>query len=223
MNNKKMLAAIVPVIAISVIGAVLFTTVSPSFLLKQPSPPTLPQTASQQAQASSQNICKTDLSQLRVSYPIKQPTAKALPPNYRIQAIEELPSTAVIYYTDHQICPDTSINGQILQGAIVQMVGPIDFGNNSTEIQKKALDEYSKRSDIVAKVQAIEVNGYKGIGWEPYEGQAPTFINGTLAHTDSSMQPGRISWYNDNDKVAYSIWGTQPLDKLLEIARSIQP
>lgn len=223
MNNKFILTLTISAIAVAVIGALVFPTVSSSYLDQQSSLTTEPQTDIPQAEGSTKNICKTDLSQVKVDYPIKQPTANALPANYRVQAIEELPDTVVIYYTDHQICPDTSINGQILQGTIVQMIGPIDFGNNSTEIQKKALDAYSRNSDIVAKVQAIEVNGYKGIGWEPYEGQAPTFINGTLAHTDPSMQPGRVSWYNDNDKVAYSIWGIQPLDKLLKIARSIQP
>ncbi len=207
------MTVVAPIVGVAILASVLISSLG--ILQNQPQ--------GSQAQASSQNICKTDVSQLKATFPIKQPSASALPIGYKLQAVEEMQDVVVLYYTDHPVCPDLSIGAQEAQGTIVVLIGPVPFGNSSKEIQKQQLEMYNSTSnkDIVAKIQALDVNGFAAVGWEPYVGQAPTYINGTLAHTEPASMPGKVAWFNDNDKIGYSVWGNQPLTKLLEIARSI--
>jgi hypothetical protein len=220
MTNKLLLTAIMPVIAAAILGsALLVTTTNANNMQSGPSLDL--QSQQQTASAIPQIACITSLSQVSAKFPVKEPAATALPASYKLQAIEEFPNTVVMFYTDHSVCPDTSIGSQEAKGTVVVMAGPIDWANNSTDLQEKALKAYAQRSDVIAKVQPLEVNGFKGFGWEPFQGRDTVRLNGTIIHDEPTPMPGHVAWYNDNDHLGYSVWGIQPLAKLLEIARSI--
>ncbi|AIF83918.1 hypothetical protein NTE_01858 [Candidatus Nitrososphaera evergladensis SR1] len=178
-------------------------------------------TTTDEASATDKNVCKTDPSQIEVNFPIKQPDLASLPSGYSLKAVADFPNTVALYYADHEICPNLGLDNQVQERSIVELTGPIDWASSSEEMQRISLDNFSKDPGLQAHPQAIEVNGFKGYGWEPFEGASTYKINGTTVETTPAQMPGKVAWFDDNTKLGYSISGMESLSKLLEIAKTV--
>lgn len=172
--------------------------------------------------ASDTNVCKTSPSQLDVDFQVKQPSVASLPDGYSLKAAEDISNTVALYYTDHEICPNLGIDDQLQQGSIVMLTGPIDWASSSDEMQKISMDNFAKDPGLQAKPQTIEVNGFKGYGWEPFEGASTYIVNGTIIEKTPIQMPGKVAWFDDNTKLGYSISGMESMSKLLEIAKTVK-
>ena len=129
-----------------------------------------------------------------------------------------------LYYADFGMCPfDESPEEMIRKGVVVETIfKPEVTFKDSADFQSQGLAYYKSNPVIIAKVQPVEVNGYKGVGWEPYEGKSVMRINGEEVESTPVPEPGVVRVYNEQDGTVYFITANKPLDKILEIAGSIQ-
>lgn len=178
-------------------------------------------TGSKGASASTKNICKTDLSELSAPFVAKEPDISVIPPGYSLKAVDEVPNVVIMFYSDKEVCPNLGTDDQMANGTIVVMSGPIEWASSSDEMQSISMENFAKDNDMQAKPQAIQVNGFKGYGWEPFEGQTTFTVNGTLVESIPVQMPGKVAWYDDDSKLGYSVNGIQPMSELLRIAASI--
>ncbi|HXG06590.1 MAG TPA: hypothetical protein VNI77_04605 [Nitrososphaera sp.] len=160
-----------------------------------------------------------------MGFPIRQPDLATISPNAQLRAIDQNRDLVKLYYADFSMCPfDESRESMIQKGAIdVTVYRPGITLKNSTEFQQQEL-EYAKSNPdmIIADVQPIKVNGYNGVGWEPYESKSVVRINGQEVESTPIPAPGVVRFYNDNDGTIYSITANRPLADILKIAESIQ-
>ncbi len=208
MQNKKIVTiAVLTIAAVLIAVAFVFTTMGNGG-----------------SASSVANCLPTSLNAVSVKYPLKQPALSSMPIGYNLRAVDNPGDAVVLFYADHSLCPfEGSFDAQIDKGAIVVTISqPEGAADNSTDFQQKELKYYASQKEILADVKAIEVNGNKGVGWGPFTGVDRISINGTVTESHPLPMPGMIRFYNDQDHTIYSVTAHQPLDKLLEIARSIK-
>jgi hypothetical protein len=157
-------------------------------------------------------------------FPIREPSMEALSPNVSIKAIDENKDLVKLYYADFDMCPfDETPEAMIQKGAVVLTIfKPQVASKDSSDFQQQELDYYTTNPEIIAKVQPIEVNSYKGVGWEPYEGKSVMRLDGEEIESNPVSEPGVVRFYNEQDGTIYFLAANRPLDGILEIARSIQ-
>lgn len=181
--------------------------------------------AANQGDASENANClPATLESVDADYPIKEPSVDSMPNNFALKAVDNPGGVVILYYADHSLCPFTeSFDGQIKNGAIVVTVtAGEDVATDSADFQQQELDYYAAQKETIADVQALDVNGNRGIGWEPFTGTSTITFNGEVSSTEDLPMPGMIRFYHDQDHTIYSISAFQPLDTLLEIAQSIR-
>jgi hypothetical protein len=153
---------------------------------------------------------------------IKQPTS--LPKGYTLEGVlDNQPADIELLYADHSLCNFPS--GFDYQGHQMKIVA-VHPGRliNGTENQQIFLAHAADPSSgIVAKVQPIEVNGYKGAGWGQFDAYSTVRLNGTVIHQEPFHGQANLFFFNDNDQVEYSLFGhaNQTLTELLDVARSV--
>lgn len=154
----------------------------------------------------SQDCQIPNLNEIPVDFIVKLPTK--LPTGYTLQGIViNGREQVMIFYADHSLCnsPRNGFNTNDAQLRIV--ITKSDVQENSTTYQNNWFKSSSDpESNNYGKFQRIQVNGYKGIGWEQY-----------------NAVPTSLFFLNDGSQIQYSLFGldNQSLDQLLEIARSI--
>lgn len=201
MNNKKK-TVIVPAVAVAAIVAALMATNVISI------------TGNKSGFAAPDNGCLPKLVNPAMAvYPIKQPSAETLPKGYSLQAVDDPGDAVVMYYSDYSMCPFTeSFDGQIKKGAIVVTVNqPEGIAKDSTDFQQKELNYYASQNGTLAKVQPIDVNGNKGVGWEPFTGTDTVRQDGVVVSSEPLPMPGMVRFYDDssgtlNTVTATSLW-----------------
>ncbi|MEM2140671.1 MAG: hypothetical protein QXJ74_08795 [Nitrososphaera sp.] len=160
---------------------------------------------------------------LSPDWKVKQPSA--LPEGYELQAaIDNRPSHVELLYADHPLCGPSSefdYYGNQLKIHVIKPEEPLD----PQKYQQERLDYATNpESDIVAKVQPVDVNGYKGTGWEPYDAESIVRLNGTIIHREPFHGQAVLGFYNNDDNIEYVLFANdnQSLSDLLAIARSIK-
>jgi hypothetical protein len=180
---------------------------------------------SQSGVAAPDTCLPTSLSAIPAKdFPIREPRTETVSSNASLRAIDENKDLVTMYYADFSMCPfDETPEAMIQKGAVkVTIFKPQATFKDSADFQQQELDYYTSNPDIVAKVQPIEVNGYNGVGWEPYEGKSVVRLNGEEIESTPVSEPGVVRFYNEQDGTIYFITANRPLDGILEIARSIQ-
>lgn len=160
---------------------------------------------------------------LASGWTIKQPTS--LPKGYALQGVlDNQPTDIELLYADHSLCnPQTGFDYQGYQLKIVAVhpSRPINGTENQQIYLARAADP---SSGIVAKVQPIEVNGYKGAGWEQFDTYSTVRLNGTIIRQEPFHGQANLFFFNDNDQVEYSLFANsnQTLSNLMAVAGSIK-
>lgn len=175
----------------------------------------------------------TDPSKISVDFPIKLPDV--LPKGYSLQGIEQNGRMQIdAYYANKPLCsPDhnfqfhdiqlivgitkqrTPIYAQEYYQLIPQLVGDewdIPLGPNLiAELANKGIT-----------VQPLEINGYKGFGWVPWDNHVETVRYDVINHNSTASS---LFFYNNNDQDVYSLidFDHQSTVRLSNIARSIPP
>lgn len=212
MNNKKiLLSIIIPVIVASaLLGTIALNALSNA--------------GNNKAIAIGGNICPpTNLKEITLtSFPVKEP--KSLPVGYSLQGIEDQqPVDVQLLYADHSLC--TFPNGFDYDGHQLRIV-VAKSGTllNGTTYQQNWLKYAADPSNkIVAKVQPIEVNGHKGVGWDSYNTNSVVRMNGTIVQTEPFKGQAALFFFDDESQTTYSIFANdnQTLGQLEDVARSI--
>jgi hypothetical protein len=206
---------IITLVALVAVGGMIFAVVSTSNL-----------GMIQNGNASNKEDClPSDPAVITADYEVKRPQLSAMPASFDLQAIDQPGGVVIMYYADHSLCPFTdSFDGQIDKGAIVVTVSkPEGLAKDSAEFQKKELEYYASQKETIAKVQPFSINGYEGVGWEPFTGKDVVIIKGEVSSETPIKMPGMIRFYNDNDGTLYTITAHQPLETLTAIAKTMTP
>lgn len=172
---------------------------------------------------SDDNGCKTNLSQIeQQEIPIREPNVELISANARLQAIEELDGVVMLYYADFSLCPfDKGYATLMREGAVSVMIyAPDSPVKDSGEYQADELEFYISIPENPAEIKAVE-NGYKGIGWEPFENRSVVRLVGQVFDSKQYRDAGGVKFYNEADHAAYFVQADRPLIEILEIARSI--
>lgn len=202
MNKKFILLA--PVIVLALASTIFLTSTLAS--------------KNDQVSATSNACLPTTLDSVTFKYPIKQPVMDQILTGYKLQAVDQNAADVFMWYSDHSLCqvhglPDELYRGSIL---VIAAYNP-NMGDSATEAQK----ELNNLKGSTAKLQMIDVNGYKGIGWEPFQGADVVKLNGTVLDSQPIPMPGRVEFFNDHDKTWYSVSGMRSMSELLQIAMTI--
>lgn len=142
-----------------------------------------------------------------------------------LRAIDENKDLVKMFYADFSLCPfDKGYEQVIADGAVdVTIYKPGIELKDSEEFQRQEPEYAANNPAIIADVQPIEVNGYKGVGWEPYENYSITMQDGKeISRTSIGLSPGVVRYYNEDDGTIYNITAQLPLAEIIEIAESIQ-
>jgi len=157
------------------------------------------------------------------AFPVKESTS--LPNDYALRAVEADgggKAGVILYYADHSLCPfEGSLTDQIRNETLVILIGASDI-ENGEDFQKREVDFYENDNQTLAKVQAIEVGGHKGVGWEPFEGQNVIRIDGKVVESTPMQQPGMVRYFDESDKTIYTITALRPMNELIAVAESIK-
>lgn len=159
------------------------------------------------------------------AFPVKQPTS--LPQGLTLRAVEADgggKAGVILYYADHSLCPfEGSLTDQIQNGTLVITVMKAEDIENGTDFQQRELAFYANDPDgTIAEVQAIEVAGHKGVGWEPFEGKDVIRMEGKVVQSNPIQMAGMVRFFDDNDKTIYTITAMRPLSELVSVAESIK-
>ncbi len=101
--------------------------------------------------------------------------------NAALQTIDDHDDLIILYYADFSMCPfDQGRDDMIERGAIVVTIfTPDEALKDSSEFQEKDFTYFTSIPDNQANIERIEVNGYKGIGWEPYRSASIIRLDGS--------------------------------------------
>ncbi len=151
-----------------------------------------------------------DINRVNAGFSVKQPATQSMPPGYALQIAQDQQGRIVLYYDDNSLTcplPLDKITQSIENGTIV--VG-IDKASSSGYADSGAFQEgelqYFKSKDAnAANAQAIDVDGYKGIG---------------ASHVPS-QQTSVLFFYHETDQTIYGIYGNLTMDELTNIAKTI--
>lgn len=180
---------------------------------------------SQSGVAASDVCLPTRLSEIPAKdFPIREPRTDLIAPGAGLKAIDENKDLVKLYYAVFSMCPfDESPDAMVQKGAVlVTIFRPQITLKDSSDFQERELAYYTSNPDIVADVRPIEVNGYKGVGWEPYQSQSVVRLNGEVIESTPIPAPGVVRFYNDQDGTVYFITANRSLDQILEIAKSVR-
>lgn len=157
-------------------------------------------------------------------FPIREPRMDLVAPGAGLKTIDENKDLVKLYYANFNMCPfDESPDAMVQKGAVVVTIfRPQITLSNSSDFQQRELAYYTSNPDIVAAVKPAEVNGYKGVGWEPYPSQSVVRLNGEVIESTPIQGHGAVRYYNDQDGTVYFITANKSLEEILEIARSIK-
>lgn len=164
-----------------------------------------------------------DISKITAVIPVKLPAD--LPTGYSLQGIEsQMNNTQVLaFYADHPLC--VFPKGFDYHGAQLRVViTKVGQSESSATYQQNWLNYAADpKNQIVAKVQPIEINGHKGVGWDPYDTYSVVRSNGQVIERTPFRGDGALFFLNDNDHTQYSIFGSGSisLQQLEQIASSI--
>jgi hypothetical protein len=175
----------------------------------------------------------TDPSKISVDFPVKLPAV--LPNGYSLQGIEQNGRIQVYaYYANKSLCaPDHNFQFhdiQLLVGITKQRT-PIYAQEYYQLIPQLVGDEWdiplgpnliSELANKGITVQPLEINGYKGFGWVPWDNHVET-VRFDVINPNSTASS--LFFYNNNDQDVYSLidFDHQSIVRLSNIARSIPP
>lgn len=207
MNRKSSLIAIV----VGIASAIALAGITVGINHENASATTAPQCPS------------TDMSKIITAIPVKLPTS--LPTGYTLQGIEsQMNNTQVLaYYADHPLCAFPT--GFDYHGAQLRLViTKVGQSETSATYQQNWLNYAADSSNqVVAKVQPIEVNGYLGAGWDPYDTNSVVRLDGKVIESTPFQGNGALFFLNDKDQTQYSLFGSSDmsLQQLQQVANSI--
>lgn len=181
---------------------------------------------SQPADSSVTSGClATDLAEIGQEYnfPIRQPNLSLIADKAALQGIDAFRDVIVLYYADFSICPfDRSADLMMNDGLVMLTIYTLDKKiKDGSDFQDQQYSFYTSIPNNAANIQKIEVNGYKGIGWEPYDGHSVVRLQGEVIESTPAHGPGGVKFYSEGDKLAYYISADKPLNEILKIAESI--
>jgi hypothetical protein len=163
----------------------------------------------------------TNLDVVTTDYPIKQPVMGTILDGYSLRAVDVHTGDIMLYYADHPICSiSEGIVTEISKGTILVEIVHDEKITNSTNEALKTFN-FLKIQNKDLKVQFLDVNGYRGVGWAPLEGTELIGLNRTITQDKPTKIPGSVIFYNDHDMTGYDVSGMESLEKLLEIAKTI--
>ena len=161
------------------------------------------------------------LSEVSTAFEVKLPDIQTMPNNYKLEGIDNVGDWLALYYTDKTLCPFSgSMTDKINEGAVVITASQPEGIVSGLEFQKTALNPGIENSKSV--IVPVDVNGNKGVGWEPFTGVDETKLNGEIIESSPLQMPGMVRFYDESDGTVYNIMGFQSMDELLSIAKSIR-
>ena len=151
-----------------------------------------------------------DINGVNAGFPVKQPTAQSMPPGYTLQIAQDQQGRIVLYYDDHNLAcplPLDKITQSLENGTIAIGIDKASSSGyaNSGAFQDGELQYFKSKDANAADVQAIDVDGYKGVG---------------ASHVPS-QQTSVLFFYHETDQTIYGIYGNLTMDELTNIAKTI--
>lgn len=178
--------------------------------------------ATEKAAANVATCPEINIAEMKTGFQIKQPTLQSLPPNYDLRGAEQYQNGVILYYADHNLCP----NGgnpleQVTKGTILVSIDGVANPTTAKEFADQMIT--SIRDDKSAKMipRSVDVNGKIGVGWEMFEGADIIRINNTIVDSHSVPRPAQVTFYDEHDKTEYTIVGMRSMQDLLTIAKSV--
>lgn len=175
----------------------------------------------------------TDPSKISVDFPVKLPAV--LPKGYSLQGIEQNDRIQVnAYYASKPLCGQDR-NFQFHDIRLVvgigklqrplpdleyyQLIPELVGGEWDIQLGPNLISELANQG---ITVQPLEINGYKGFGWVPWD---PPAYTERIDMINPNRTASSLFFYNNNDQDVYSIidFDHQSIVRLSNIARSIPP
>ncbi|MDH2908287.1 MAG: hypothetical protein PXX83_09370 [Candidatus Nitrosotalea sp.] len=175
----------------------------------------------------------TDPSKISVDFPVKLPAI--LPNGYSLQGIEQNGRIQVYaYYANKSLCaPDHNFQFHDIQLLVTigkqqrplpnleyyQLIPQLVGSEWDIPLGPNLISELANEG---ITVQPLEINGYKGFGWVPWD--TPVYTE-QLDVIDPNRTASSLFFYNNNDQDVYSLidFDHQSVVRLSNIARSIPP
>lgn len=156
--------------------------------------------------------------------PIREPSVELISANARLQAVEELDGVVAQYYADFSPCPFDKGSATLMrEGTVSVMIYALNSPvKDSGEYQAKELEFYTSIPENPAEIKAVEVNGYKRMGWEPCEIKSAVRLDGQVFDSKQYRDARGVKFHNEADYTAYFVQADGPLSEILELARSVQ-
>lgn len=166
----------------------------------------------------------TSISQAEQSFPIREPNLLLISDNAALQGVDEGNDLVTMYYASFSLCPFLDSRESFFQrgGLTLTVFKAEPTYRDSVEFQEGELAYFTSNPRVVADVKPIEVNGFKGVGWDPYQSASVTRLNGKIIESTPMLGPGAVRFYNEMDGTIYFINADRSLDEMLKIASSIQ-
>lgn len=168
--------------------------------------------------ATSNGCLPNTIAPVGFDYKVKLPNMNSVIPGYQLQAVDQHASDVSLWFSDHSLCHINGIPDEFYRGSILVTVDHDDSFTNSTKL---AIQEFNITKDYPAKPQFVDVNGYKGIGWESFQGSDVVRLNNKVIDSTPIPLPARVEFFNDHDHTWYIIQGMRSMSDLLEIAKTI--
>jgi hypothetical protein len=151
-----------------------------------------------------------DINSVNAGFPVRQPAAQSMPPGYTLQLAQDQQGRIVLYYNGNSLTcplPLDKITQSIENGTIAVGIDKASSsGYTSSEAFQNGEMQYFKSKDAnEANPQAIDVDGYKGIG---------------TSHVPS-QQTSALFFYHETDQTIYGVYGNLTMDELTDIAKTI--
>jgi hypothetical protein len=151
-----------------------------------------------------------DISKVRAEFPIRGPLLQSMPQGYALQLEQDQQGRIVLYYSDHSIpcpLPIDKITQFIENGTIAVAIDKASNSgySDSEAFQTGELQYYTSKEANVTDARTVDINGFKGVA----ASHAPT------------GQTSVLFFYHGIDQTIYGIYGTQTVQDLVTIARSI--
>lgn len=172
--------------------------------------------------AWSVNCYPDKLSPNQAEFYVNLPDVYQVLPSYKLQAVDQTDSGIMLYYSDESLC---SIRGgpleETLHGTVV-----VEITKNVVEMNNAEWTEQTFQNllddAIFYEPQILTVNDQSAVGWEPYYGQSIATLNEDIIHHEDIPWPGRVLFYDEQYHLSYNIMGTQPLEELHKITKTLQ-